>query len=184
MDAPLSGVKVLFIVAAKDFKDEELNIPKGLLEAAGATCIVASSDEGDAIGTSGNPVPAVPITEPRTTELSGVVVVGGPGAPKALWDNGLAHKVLRMLERDRRPIAAIENGVVVLAKAGLLNKRKATVPVSPETLRALKEGGAHYEKKPIVIDGDIVTVDGSESVERFGRLFRDLLQQKKETSRR
>lgn len=184
MDTPLTGLKVLFIVAGKDFKDEELTVPKGILEAAGATCIVASSDEGDAVGVSGNAVPAVPITEPRTTELAGAIVVGGPGAPKALWDNGLAHKVLRMLERDHRPIAAIENGVVVLAKAGLLDKRKATVPVNSETLRALKEGNAHYEKKPIVIDGDIVTVDGVESVERFARLFRDLLQQKKEAGRR
>ena len=68
--------------------------------------------------------------------------------------------------------------------AGLLEKKKATVFMTPDTLKALKEAGAHYERRPVVIDGDVVTADGAEPVERFATLFRDLVQQKRESGRR
>lgn len=183
MDKPLAGTKLLLVVSSTDFRDEEYQTVRTILEEAGATIVVASNDEGEAKGMAGTAVRAVAITEPRTTEFSGAVVIGGAGAPKALWENGLVHKTLRMLQRDRRPIGALSTAVIALAKAGLLQGKRATMPVSPETLRTFKEAGAHYEKKPVVIDGDIVTGESAEVADRFTRLYRDLVQQKKTLAR-
>lgn len=179
MQKSLDGQKVLFIVAPKNFRDEELFVPKRILEEAGATVILTSPEGGEAVGMQGAKVSTISITEPRTQELSGAVVVGGSGSPLYLWGNGLVQRQLRMLERDKRPIGAICLSVVVLAKAGLLTKKRATVFVTSDSLRALKEGGAIYEKKPVVMDGDVVTADGPESAERFAVVFRGMLEQKK-----
>lgn len=180
---PLLGVKVLVVLAPKGFREVELTACRTTLEGAGATVLLGTPEGGDATGVGGTKVSTIPFNEPRTSELHGVVVLGGPGAEQVLWGNGVLHKVLRMIERDGRPVGAVGLGVGVLGKAGLLERKKATVFVTPDTLVALKEAGAHYEKRPVVIDGNVVTCDGAEPVERFATLFRDLLQQKRETER-
>jgi protease I len=182
---PLSGAKVLLVLAPKGYREVELKVCRTALEAAGATVLLGTPEGGEATGAAGDEtVETIPLTEPRTSELHGAVVLGGPGAQAHLWTNGLLHKVLRMLERDGRPLGAVGLGVVALGKAGLLEKKKATVFMTPDTLKALKDAGAHYERRPVVIDGNLVTCDGAEPVERFATLFRDLVQQKREPGRR
>lgn len=44
MTKPLDGLKVLFIVAPKKFRDEELLAPKAAVEAAGGTAVLASTE--------------------------------------------------------------------------------------------------------------------------------------------
>ncbi len=175
MNKVLSGQKVLVIIAPRKFRDEELFVPKAAIEAAGGTVIIASTDEGEATGMLGGSVYAVPVHEVRATEVAGAIVVGGAGSPEHLWGNGLVHKTIRMVAHDGKPVGAICLSAVVLAKAGLLEGKRATTFVTADTLKALKEGGAKYEKKPVVIDGMIVTADGPESAERFATIFIDLL---------
>lgn len=175
MAKPLEGLKVLFVVAPRNFRDEELALPREAVERAGATAVVASIDEGEAEGMLGARVRTVPIHEVRATEVAGAVVVGGSGSPEHLWDNGLVHKALRMIAHDGKPVGALCLSSAVLAKAGLLEGKKATVFVTADSLKALKDGGAKYERRPVVVDGRIVTADGPASSEAFGSVFVQLL---------
>ena len=130
-----------------------------------------------ATGASFTPVTvseAVSIVEVRPTEYAGAVVVGGPGSVD-LWENGIAHKFFRMVVHDGKPAGGLSLGVGLLAKAGLLEGKPATIWLTPDALRALKEGGARYEKKPVVIGGGIVTADGPSSAEMFANIFAELL---------
>jgi protease I len=170
----LKGLKVLFLVAPKGFQDEELEKPRRVLEAAGAEVVVASTTGGPVAGQGGASLDAVSIVEARPTEYAGAVVVGGPGSVD-LWDNGIAHKFFRMLVHDGKPAGGLSLGVGFLAKAGLLEGKAATIWLTPDALRALKDGGARYEKKPVVIGGGIVTADGPASAESFGNIFAELL---------
>ena len=77
---------------------------------------------------------------------------------------------------DGKPVGALSLGVVFLAKAGLLEGQAATIWVTPDALRALKEAGARYEKKPVVVSGGIVTADGPASAESFGNIYAELLE--------
>lgn len=174
MTQTLKGLKVLFLVAPKGFQDEELEKPRRVLEAAGAEIVVASSVGGTVAGQSGAAREALSVMEVRPTEYAGAVVVGGPGALD-LWENGIAHKFFRMVVHDGKPVGALSLGVGLLAKAGLLEGKPATIWVTPDALRALKEGGARYEKKPVVVAGGIVTADGPASAESFGNIFAELL---------
>jgi putative intracellular protease/amidase len=40
----------------------------------------------------------------------------------------------------------------------------------------LKDGGARYEKKPVVVAAGVVTADGPASAESFGNIFAELLE--------
>ncbi|MBI5446751.1 MAG: DJ-1/PfpI family protein [Deltaproteobacteria bacterium] len=174
MPQNLKGLKVLFLVAPKGFQDDELGKPRKILEAAGAEVVVASSSGGSVSGLSGATLEALSIVEARPTEYAGAVAVGGPGAVD-LWENGIAHKFFRMASHDGKPIGALSLGVGFLARAGLLEGKAATIWVTSDALRALKDGGARYEKKPVVISAGVVTADGPASAESFGNIFAELL---------
>ncbi|MDP7448791.1 MAG: DJ-1/PfpI family protein, partial [Candidatus Latescibacteria bacterium] len=53
----------------------------------------------------------------------------------------------------------ISLSTVVLAKASLLEGRKATVYFLPEALDELKNGGATYVEERVIVDGNIVLND-------------------------
>lgn len=174
MTQNLKGLKVLFLVAPKGFQDEELDRPRKILEAAGAEVVVASVSTGTVTSQGGASREAISIVEARPTDFAGAVVVGGVGASD-LWENGIAQKFLRMAVHDGKPIGALSLGVGLLAKAGLLEGKAATIWVTSDALRALKEGGARYEKKPVVIAAGVVTADGPASADSFGNIFAELL---------
>ena len=174
MTQNLKGLKVLFLVAPKGFQDEELGKPRRILESAGAEVVVASTAAGSATSQGGATLEAISIVEARPTDYAGAVVVGGVGAVD-LWENGIAQKFFRMAVHDGKPVGAISLGVGLLAKAGLLEGKAATIWVTSDALRALKEGGARYEKKPVVIAAGLVTADGPASAESFGNIFAELL---------
>lgn len=174
MTQNLKGLKVLFLVAPKGFQDEELGKPRRILEAAGAEVVVASTAAGPASGQGGATLEAISIVEARPTDYAGAIVVGGLGAVD-LWENGIAQKFFRMAVHDGKPVGALSLGVGLLAKAGLLEGKAATIWVTSDALRALKEGGARYEKKPVVIAAGLVTADGPASAESFGNIFAELL---------
>ena len=174
MTQNLKGLKVLFLVAPKGFQDEELEKPRRILEAAGAEIVVASVLAGPVSGQGGLVLDAISIVEARPTDFAGAVAVGGVGAVD-LWENGIAQKFFRMAANDGKPIGALSLGVGFLAKAGLLEGKAATIWLTPDALRALKDGGARYEKKPVVIASGILTADGPASAESFGNIFAELL---------
>ena len=170
----LKGLKVLFLVTPKGVPDDEIEKTRKVLEASGAEVVVASAAAGPVTTQGGASLEAVSIVEARPTEYAGAVVLGGPGAGD-LAANGIAQKFVRMVAHDGKPVGALSLGVVFLAKANLLEGKSATTWVTPDALRALKEGGARYEKKPVVISGGIVTADGAASAESFANIFAELL---------
>jgi protease I len=51
----------------------------------------------------------------------------------------------------------------------LLQGKQATVWEMPESLEALKKGGAIYTGEPVTEDGRIVTANGPEAAMEFGQ---------------
>ncbi|HQQ38671.1 MAG TPA: DJ-1/PfpI family protein, partial [bacterium] len=71
-------------------------------------------------------------------------------------------------------LGAICIAPLILARAGVLENRKATVWASAldrRPIQQLKDGGATYENKPVVIDGNIVTANGPQSAKEFGKIL-------------
>ncbi|MBN2459034.1 DJ-1/PfpI family protein [Candidatus Woesearchaeota archaeon] len=169
------GKKVLFIIAPKNFRDEELSKPKTILENAGHECFVASIDTALARGMLGGVVkPDIGIKEVDVADYDLFVIVGGSGAP-SLASHQEVLKLLSKAYNNGKKLGAICLGPVVLSKAGVLNGSKATVFNTKESLAALEQGGAEFVGQSVVVDGQFVTANGPEAAEEFGNALVRLL---------
>jgi len=166
-----AGKKVAIIMAFKDFRDAEYFVPKEILEKAGATVIPVSTKKGTALGADGGDVEVdLAIEELKPADFDGVVFIGGPGALKEL-DNEKSYSLARETVSQNKVLGSICISPVILAKAGVLQNKKATVwssPLDRSSIRILKENGVAYVPEEVVIDGKIITANGPDASEEFG----------------
>lgn len=175
-EAKLKGLKVALVIAPDQFRDEELFTPKEMLESQGAKTIVASSQLGEAKGMlGGSSTPEVLISDLIEEDLACVAVVGGMGSPQYLWNNKDLHSLLESMHSKNKVVAAICLSGAVLANAGLLKGKKATVYETKESLEALEAGGANYINEAVVQDGNTITANGPEAAKEFANLIIDQL---------
>jgi len=174
----LENKKIAMIVAFKDFRDEEYFVPKEILENAGAEIKTASNKMGRAIGADGGDVEIDLLVENlNPTEFDAIVFTGGPGCLENL-DNENSYRVVRETVSQNKVLASICISPTILAKAGILEGKKATVwssPMDREPVRILKENGAIYQDKPVVVDGKIITGNGPGAAREFGETIVEVL---------
>jgi len=172
--------KVLLIVAYQGFQDLEYGETRQALEEAGCAVTIASSQPGIARGKLGGEVEVeLTLNEVRVDDFQAVVFIGGPGADEYM-DNPLAHKIARQAVEKNKVLAAICIAPAILAQAGLLEGKKATVWSSLQDqsfIQQLKDGGAEYQKQDMVVDGKLVTANGPAAAADFGRAIAQLLAQ-------
>ena len=168
--------KVLMIIAPKDFRDEELQEPKAILEKKGFEVVVASTASGTAKGMFGLQInPDATVDEVKPEDMDAVIVVGGSGAQTHLWNNMRVHQIVRASHQQGHIVAAICISPVVLARAGLLRGREATVFRAATTLNELKKGGAAVSDARVVTDGKIITGRGPEAAKELGQKIAESL---------
>lgn len=168
----MTNKKVAMIIAFKDFKDEEYFVTKEVLEKAGVEVKTVSNKIGQAIGVGGGDTQVDLLSENlNSVDFDAIVFVGGPGAPKDL-DNENSYALARTTIAQDKVLAAICISPVILAKAGVLKGKKATVwssALNTGPIKILKENGAAYEAKQVVRDGKIITANGPAAAEEFGQ---------------
>ncbi len=84
-----------------------------------------------------------------------LLVLPGGKAPEKVRKEPKALEIARSFFKHNKPVAAICHGPQTLISAGLMKGKRATCykSVAPE----LKEAGAFYEDKEVVVDGNLVT---------------------------
>jgi protease I len=173
----LKGKKVAMIIAFREFRDIEYFKPREILEKAGAKIVTVSTEKGLAIGADGGEVEVnLTLDELNVGEFDGIVFIGGPGALKYL-DSEKSYEICQEALVAEKILAAICISPVILAKAGVLNGKKATVWTDPLKSQAkiLRENGAEYLAKKVVVDGKIITGNGPGAAEEFGEKILELL---------
>jgi protease I len=171
----LKGTKVLMVIAYHDFRDEEYQKPREILENAGAEITVASSSTGPALGKLGMTVNVDTLLEDILVEdYDAFVFVGGPGASE-YFNNQTALRIVKQADEAHKIIAAICIAPVILANAGILTGKEATV-FSTEAY-TLREKGVIYTGQEVETDGmgNIITADGPEAAEKFANLIAEAL---------
>lgn len=159
--------KVVMIIARNDFRDEELFLPKEILEKSGIEVNVASTSLDVAKGMLGGTVrPDMLMSDINVSDFDAIVFIGGAGASQ-YWNDGVAHKLARDAFNTNKIIAAICIAPVTLAKAGILNGKRATV-WSTEAGQLKVVGGAIYTGKNVEKDGNIITAAGPFAASQFG----------------
>lgn len=164
--------KILMVIAPDQFRDEELLVPRKALLETGWTVDTVSTQTGEAKGMLGA-VENVTMdlsyaaAETQKNAYDAVIVVGGMGSPEYLWNSAPLHQLLQALQKQDRVIASICLSGAVLAKAGLLSGKNATVWEMPESLAVFKENNVEYTGEPVTVDGHFVTANGPDAAADF-----------------
>ncbi|MDP3093385.1 MAG: DJ-1/PfpI family protein [bacterium] len=178
MSKALEEKKIALIIAFRDFNDEEYLVPRGILESAGFKIITASNKLGQAIGAYGQETDVnLLIEDLKVKDFEAVIFIGGSGASRYL-DDPNAHRIALETVLEDRVLGAICIAPAILAKAGVLKSKKATVwssNMDKSFVQILKKEGVNYENKPVVADGKIVTASGPSAAQDFAMTIIDKL---------
>ncbi len=174
----LAGKKAAMVIAFQDFQDEEYFAPKEILEKAGVKIKTVSNKLGQAIGaTDGDTQVDLLLEDFNPADFDAIVFVGGSGCLTNL-DNEKSYKIARETVSQNKVLGSICISPVILAKAGVLQGKKATVwssPLDKFPIKILKENGAIYEAKSVVQDGKIITANGPAVAKEFGQVLLEVL---------
>ena len=164
--------KVLFIIAKENFRDEEYFIPKEILEKEFEVKTASNTNAGNiALGFLGGEAKVdLNYEDINIDDFDAIIFVGGQGAPKNL-DNEISYKIAKETIEKNKLLCAICIAPTILAKAGVLKGKKATVwhsELNKEPIKILEENGAIFVDEDVVEDGNIITANGPNSAKKFG----------------
>ena len=143
------------IISADDFEDSELLFPFYRLKEEGIQVDIASIQKGKIKGIHGYEIDANKDIREITPGDYDLLLLPGGKAPARIRQEKDAIAIATHFMENRKPVSAICHGPQLLITAGLLKGRHATCYKS--VAQEMKECGAHYEDKEVVVDGNLVT---------------------------
>jgi protease I len=165
--------KVLMIIAPKRFRDEELFVTKEELEKDGHEIVIASIVKGICPGSRGGFAAAtLTLNEVQAEDYDAVVFVGGGGS-KMYFANEEALRIAKEMYKRKTVVAAICLAPVILANAGVLKGKNATV--AGTEAKTIASQGAKYMGPGVTVDGNIVTGNAPKSSRLFGQKINERL---------
>ncbi len=168
--------KALIIIAKDGFQDLELRGVRNALLAAGFDVVLSSMDIGTCEGKFGsNERSEIALRDVVVTDYDRIVFIGGPGAERLVGDIDVERVVHDTVEAGL-PLGAICLAPTILAEAGVLDGKKATVWDDGERtqIEILERNGATYTGESVATDGCVMTANGPEAAEEFGAAFATL----------
>ncbi len=143
------------MISADNFEDMELFVPYYRLKEEGIQVDIASMKKGRIKGKHGYEIEINKTLEEVDPEVYDILVLPGGKAPEEVRKDRTAVGIARFFFKKNKPVSAICHGPQILITAGLLKGRHATCyrSVAPE----MKEAGAVYEDREVVVDGNLVT---------------------------
>jgi len=163
-------MKILVAIAPERYRDEELDEPLGIFRQHDICWDIASVQKGPCRGMLGGKSEAtIGFSDIDPTSYAGLVIVGGGGSMTHLWGNRDLADLAKNFFTAKKIVAAICLSPVVLARAGILKGRRATVFPSPDAVAELKKGEAILSQLPVITDGIVITANGPEASRDFGK---------------
>jgi protease I len=164
MNNPAQNSFLIFL-PKNDFNEEEFTIVMKRLLKAGKQIFITSDDYSVCSGSKGMKMKSdTSFYNVNINNFAALILIGGSGS-KAYWKNESLHKIVSKFFDSKKVIAAICSSPITLAKAGILQNKKATC--YSEDKMELINAGIDYQDKNVVIDGNIVTADNSSSALQF-----------------
>ncbi len=160
-------MKALLILAPERFRDEEYFQTKDELEKAKIGVVTASKNPGTIGGMLGGKAAAgIGFRDVDINAYNAIVFIGGGGSA-AYFNDSQALSIAKKAAESGKVIAAICIAPVILANAGLLKGKKATVSAGEED--SLRAKGAIYTGEALTVDGSIITACGPKASKDFGK---------------
>lgn len=179
--------KIAMIIAPKGYQDVEFGTPYRYFKDKGATVDVYSTKKGTAVGSLGGTFNVEhTLSELNVSNYNAIVFIGGPGTPLVRSDNN-SGRIAKETVAANKTLGAICWSPTILAKAGLLKGKNATVWYGPDsefemlTSEYLAEQGAKYTGQDVTVDGNIITADGPPAAQKYAEAIWKKLTEKQQT---
>ena len=162
-------MKLLVVIAPERFRDEELSEPLSAFQKAGIAYDIASTRAGTCTGMLGGRCDAaLDIARAGVEGYDGIVIIGGAGSPEFLWGHSRLRSLVAGFAEAGKLVSGICLSPVVLARAGVLRGKRATVFRTADSVAEMRKGGADLRDEPVVVDGQFITANGPAAARRFG----------------
>ena len=177
MAQELAGKKIA-ILATDRFEETELTGPQQALREAGAKVAVVAPHGGAIQGMNhhdlGNKVPVdQTLDEAKPEEFDAIVLPGGVANPDQLRSDEKAVRFIRAFYDQQKPIAAICHGPWTLIEADVVRGR--TMTSWPSLKTDLKNAGAKWVDREVVVDGGLVTSRKPDDISAFCKATIDVV---------
>ena len=181
----LFGKNILIIIPKSQFCEQELYGVKNILQQNGAHVVVLSQSGQEARGMNKdifqpdgmiidwNKQPGI------QAKYHAVILVGGKGARKSLWNDPIIPQILTDHYRFGSVIGAMGSALVVLVKASLA-AGEIPLPQDETTCKELESINAVCVGVPVINVGKLVLGQGAGSVDQFSQTILDLLETKED----
>jgi protease I len=143
------------IISAENFEDTELLVPYYRLKEEGIDVHVASMARPKIKGKHGYEVEVDRTLKEINPYNYDLLLLPGGKAPEAVRKEKDALDIAKYFFEEKKPVSAICHGPQILITADLLKGRHATCYKS--VAQELRDAGAIYEDKEVVVDGNLVT---------------------------
>jgi len=173
MTNELKGKKVA-ILATDGFEQAELTDPKKNLENAGATTEVISIKSGEIKGWDktdwGTSVRVdKTLDQAKPSDYDILVLPGGQINPDKLRIDEKAVAFVKEFAESGKLVAAICHGPWTLIEAGVVKGK--TMTSWPSVKTDLKNAGANWVDKEVVLDGNFITSRKPEDIPAFSKMI-------------
>jgi len=161
-------MKAVVAIAPDKYRDEELAETIAALTKNGVEYDIASIKPGICKGMMGGKTQAtISFDDIDPKNYKGLIVIGGSGSQDYLWGDDMLVRLAVYFHEKGKVVAAICLAPVVLANAGILKGKKATVYNSSAAIMEMKKGRAVLVDQPVVVEGRIVTANGPAAAKAF-----------------
>ena len=164
--------RVAFLVAPEGIEQVELTEPWKAVEGAGATPVLISTqdgtvqafnhlDKGDTFDVD------VVVASADVGDYAALVLPGGVANPDQLRTNEDAVAFVRQFVQSGKPVAAICHAPWTLIEADVVRDRHVTSWPSLQT--DLRNAGATWEDREVVVDDNLITSRNPDDIPAFTR---------------
>jgi len=164
------------IISGDGFEDSELLVPYYRLKEERIEVDVVSMKKGEIKGKHGYQVKVDKTLEEVKSDDYDLLILPGGRAPEAVRKEEEAVKIAKDLFQKNKPVSAIYHRSQLLITADLVKARHATCYKSVS--QELKDAGAIYEDKEVVVDGNLITSRQPSDLPAFLRETMNMLKKK------
>ncbi len=159
--------RILMVIPQNNFRDEELLDPRKIFVEDDFDVTVASEKLMVSTGALGASVTVEEkVTDAKVEDYDAVIFVGGSGIEEyRVYENVHYLNLAKAFSAAGRLVCAICAGPKVLAAAGLLTGKKATIWAGGADY--IRARGADYTGEDVTIDENVITASGPHAAKKF-----------------
>ncbi len=166
-------MKVAMLLAPKDFKDESASKAKLMMEKWGIEVVITSYSTHDLVGYHG----AVYKTQLNAAKINpddfdAILLIDGKGVDGyKLYDFRPLLDTIRLFQMRKKPIAAINNAIKIVARANIIQNVKVAIPKDEETQRLVSLYHGTASKNEMEDDKGVLTLSNPDKAMEFADLL-------------